>query len=173
MGQVAASGGYWIASTADKIVAERTTITGSIGVIGWIPSFERSLEYLGLYVDGVGTTDYADPYNPFREPNVSITTLAERSVERIYSRFLGLVSEGRDIPYETVKTIAQGRVWSAKDALEHKLADQLGTLDDAVLLAAKLAELEKWDRLYIEKQKTYTERFLKELMKQVQLPVPF
>ena len=173
MGQVAASGGYWIASTADKIVAERTTITGSIGVISWIPSFERSLEYLGLYVDGVGTTDYADPYNPFREPNVSIIRLAERSVERIYSRFLGLVSEGRDIPYETVKTIAQGRVWSAKDALEHKLVDQLGTLDDAVLLATKLAELEKWDRLYIEKQKTYTERFLEELVKQVQLPVPF
>ena len=173
MGQVTASGGYWIASTADKIVAERTTITGSIGVIGWIPSFARSLEYLGLNVDGVGTTDYADPYNPFREPNGSIIRLAELSVERIYSRFLGLVSEGRDIPYETVKTIAQGRVWSAKDALEHKLVDQLGTLDDAVLVAAKLAELEKWDRLYIEKRKTNTERFLEELLKQVQLPVPF
>jgi len=172
MGQVAASGGYWIASTVDKIVAERTTITGSIGVIGWIPSFERSLEYLGLNVDGVGTTDYADPYNPFREPNVSIIRLAEFSVERIYSRFLSLVSEGREIPFETVETIAQGRVWSAKNALKHKLVDKLETLDDAVLLAAKLAELEAWDRLYIEKQKTNTERFLEELVKQAQLPAP-
>ena len=76
MGQVATSRDYWIASTADKIVAERTTITGSIGVICWIPSLERTLEHLGLNVDGVGTIDYADPYNPCRDPNVSIIKLA-------------------------------------------------------------------------------------------------
>ncbi len=166
MGQVSASGGYWISATADKIFAESTTITGSIGVITMIATLENSLEFLGLNVDGVGSTDFADPYNPLRAPNPSIIRLAELSVNEVYRKFISLVADGRNMPIEQVDSLAQGRVWSASDALTHNLIDEIGDLEDAVAAAGELAGIENWDRIYLEKEKTSAEKVIEEIINQ-------
>lgn len=141
MGNVAASGGYWIASLADKIVAEPTTITGSIGVFSLFVNLQQLGDKVGINWDGVKTSELADIYSSTRPKNPKELAILQKAVDQIYSEFLKRVAEGRKLPATKVAEIAQGRVWSGKAAKELGLVDELGGLDRAIEVAADLAKL--------------------------------
>jgi len=148
MGSYAASGGYWIAAEADKILAMSTTITGSIGVYSMIPTVEDSLATLGVYSDGVGSTDIAGIMQLDRPMSEQAKIILQTSVENIYSRFVNLVAAGRNTTTTEIDKIAQGRIWTGRQALELGLVDQLGGLDKAVRVAAELAEISDYSVVY-------------------------
>jgi len=140
MGDVAASGGYYISSPADSIFAERFTITGSIGVFGVIPNAEELYKKIGLSTDGVKTNRYSDFLSNVNRPlNESEGLLVQKAINSVYDVFLTRVSNGRSMPYAYIDSIGRGRVWSASDALKVGLVDTIGTLSDAVKAAAFLA----------------------------------
>ena len=147
MGGAAASGGYWISSPANYIIAEPTTITGSIGIFGLIPNFSGLVQdKLGVTFDGVATNKYTHFETDLvlgKNPE-EIMKYMQTHVDRGYQDFLNIVAEGRGIKPADVDSIAQGRVWLASDAIKIKLVDQLGSLDDAVKKAAQLAKLEEY-----------------------------
>lgn len=145
MGTVAASGGYYIAASADRIFATPSTITGSIGVFAAFPTFEDLMSRLGVHTDGVGTTELAGSLRVDRPLNEQLSSALTRTVEFTYRNFLELVAEGRDMSVEEVDAIAQGTVWSAPDAKERGLVDELGGLEDAIAAAGELAGLEDYD----------------------------
>jgi len=149
MGSVAASGAYYISAQVDQIWATPGTITGSIGVIAAFPTVEKLFDRMGIHTDGVGTTELAGSLRLDRPLNPQISSSITSSVENTYRGFVGLVAEGRDMTPEAVDLVAQGRVWSAPDALERGLVDELGHLDDAVKAAAKLANLDDYDVDYV------------------------
>ena len=140
MSNVAASGGYWIASTTDRIIAEPTTITGSIGVFGVVPTFEDSLAEIGIATDGVATTPLSRA-DTFAGLTPAMETVLQANVEITYEQFINLVARGREMSVEQVNEVAQGRVWLGDRAVELGLVDELGTLDDAVAVAAELASI--------------------------------
>lgn len=142
MGDVAASGGYWIASAADAIVADPTTITGSIGVAAMVPSFDRALDKLSIGAGGVSTTWLAAATDPTKPLDPRVAALLDGRIQSIYQRFLQVAGEGRRLPVEKVHAVAQGRVWTGRQARDHGLVDQLGGLQDAVRLAAERAKLD-------------------------------
>lgn len=147
MGDVAASGGYYIAAAADSIFAQPNTITGSIGVFGAIPNLEHFWKNkLGITFDGVKTGKYADMLNgTFERPmTAEESQLLQLEVNRIYDTFLSRVASGRDMTSAEVDSIGQGRVWSGTQALELGLVDRLGSIDDAIMTAANMAELEDY-----------------------------
>ena len=147
MGGGAASGGYWISSPANYIVAEPTTITGSIGIFGLIPNFSGLVtDKLGVTFDGVTTNKFTDYETDLilGKDNAEIMKYMQTYVDHGYQQFLDIVSEGRGMKPAQVDSIAQGRVWLASDALKIKLVDQLGSLDDAVKKAAELAKLKEY-----------------------------
>ena len=147
MGGAAASGGYWISSPANYIVAEPTTITGSIGIFGLIPNFSGLVtDKLGVTFDGVTTNKFTDYETDLilGKDNDEIMKHMQTYIEQGYQQFLNIVSEGRGMKPAQVDSIAQGRVWLASDALKIKLVDQLGSLDDAVKKAAELAKLKEY-----------------------------
>ncbi|MBT6319802.1 MAG: signal peptide peptidase SppA [Porticoccaceae bacterium] len=141
MGSVAASGGYWIATEADRVLALSTTITGSIGVYGIVPTVERSMEALGIYSDGVSTADISGIMQLDRAMTPQAEMVFQAGVDNIYTQFLALVAEARNSTPAEVHEIAQGRVWTGEQALELGLVDQLGDLNEAVKVAAGLANL--------------------------------
>ena len=147
MGGMAASGGYWISSPANHIVAEPTTVTGSIGIFGLIPNLSGLVtDKLGVTFDGVTTNKYTDYENDMilgKNPD-EIVKHMQTYIDRGYQNFLDIVSEGRGMKPAQVDSIGQGRVWLASDAIKIKLVDQLGSLDDAVKKAAELAKLETY-----------------------------
>lgn len=144
MGTLAASGGYWISTASDRILASPSTITGSIGIFGMVPTFEDPLaEYLGTHVDGVGTTWLAGSVRLDRELDPRVGQIIQSTIDQGYDEFLARVSEARDMPVDEVNEIARGRVWSGEAALERGLVDEFGQLDEAVAVAAELAELEE------------------------------
>jgi protease-4 len=165
MGSVAASGGYWIAMAANEIWASPTTLTGSIGVGTIIPTFERSLDWLGVHVDGVGTTELAGAFDRTRSFNAGARELIGQSVRYTYDQFIKKVAEHRGRTVEEVDRAARGRVWVGRHALDRGLVDRLGGFHDAVRSAAELAGLaENTYRLeYVEPQLGVTERLLLEL----------
>ena len=163
MSSVAASGGYWIAAEADSILALPTTITGSIGVFGIIPTIDQSLAKLGIYSDGVGTSSFAGMMNIDRPLNEQVKQVIQLSVDDIYARFLTLVAEGRNSTTEEIHKIAQGRVWTGNQALENGLIDQLGDLDDAISVAAELANLDNYEVDFRRKQMEPFEAFISQL----------
>ena len=163
MGGQAASGGYWISASADQIWASPSTVTGSIGVIGMIPTFERALSELGVGVDGVGTTELTRAGDPLSGLNEPMRRVFQSSIDDTYARFINLVAEGRDLPREDVENIAGGRVWSGEQALEIGLVDQLGDLDQAIAAAAELAELDDYERVYLSRPLTFGEQLLLQL----------
>lgn len=165
MGSVAASGGYWMAMAADEVWASPTTITGSIGVFGMMPTLENSLDHLGIHTDGVGTTQLAGGLRLDRAINPKTKAVMQSGVDNIYQRFLELVANARDSSPEKVNTIAQGRVWTGNAALQLGLVDNLGHLDDAIAAAAKRAELEKFEVKLLEEPLTPLETLLVELSK--------
>jgi protease-4 len=142
MGSVAASGGYWIATAGDRIMAEPETITGSIGVFGILPSFEGTLAKLGVGVDGVATTPLSGEPDLYRGPSEQADQLIQQSIVSTYRRFLMLVSQARKLPVERVDRIAQGRVWDGGTARQLGLVDAFGSLDDAVAEAGRRAKLD-------------------------------
>lgn len=142
MGNVAASGGYWISSLANKIVAEPTTITGSIGVFSLFVNLHQLGDKVGINWDGVKTSELADIYSSTRPKNPKELAILQKSVDQIYDEFLKRVAEGRKLPAAKVAEIAQGRVWSGKAAKELGLVDELGGLDQAIEIAAELAKLD-------------------------------
>ncbi|KJY85250.1 protease 4 [Vibrio galatheae] len=166
MSSLAASGGYWISMSADSIVAQPTTLTGSIGIFSVVTTFEKGLNKLGVYTDGVGTSPFSD---------VGLTTgLSEGAaqafqmgIEHGYSRFIGLVSQSRDIPLDKVDEVAQGRVWTGQDALKFGLIDKIGDFDDAVELAAKLANIDSHNLYWVEEPLTPAQQFIQDFMNQV------
>lgn len=142
MGAYAASGGYYISCPADAIVTTPTTITGSIGVFGLLFNAEKAArDKLGITVDVVKTNPMADAGSPFRPLTTIEREIMQQGVDSVYERFVGLVAQGRKLSYDTVDAIAQGRVWSGLQAVELSLADRIGTLSDAVALAAEYADV--------------------------------
>jgi len=163
MGGVAASGGYWISTPADRIIADPSTITGSIGVFGILPTFEGSLAKLGLSADGVKTTPLSGEPDVFRGTSPQFDALMQSSVEDIYRRFTGLVAQSRKLPIERVRQIAEGRVWVGSTARRIGLVDSYGNLDDAIAEAARLAKLDPKNvrPLFIEKPLSPWKQMLK------------
>ena len=143
MGDMAASGGYYIACNADKIVAQPTTLTGSIGVFGAIPSFEGTAKKLGISTDEVKTNEFSDFGNVIRPFNEREKQLLQSMVERGYDLFLTRCSEGRDMPKDSMALYAEGRVWTGNQAKEIGLVDELGGIERAIEIAAEMANLGK------------------------------
>lgn len=142
MGNVAASGGYWIATAGDTIIAEPTTITGSIGVFGILPSFEGALQRLGVGADGIRTTPLSGQPDVLRGISPEAGQLLQTGVDSTYRRFVMLVSRARNLPPRRVHEIAQGRVWDGGSARQLGLVDRFGNLNDAIAEAARRAGVE-------------------------------
>lgn len=161
MGDLAASGGYYIAAPADEILASANTITGSIGVFATIPTFDRTLSKLGVHVDGVGTTALSGTLRLDRPMQPQIESILQASVDHTYSQFVERVASGRRKTPASVDAIAQGHVWAGRDALRLGLIDRIGTYDDAVHAAAGRAKLAKdYDVRVIEPELSFTEQLL-------------
>lgn len=143
-GASAASGGYWISATADSILAEPSSITGSIGIFSFIPTFEETLARYGVHTDGVGTTALTLGASPFAGLNSPMQQILQARVEHGYEQFINLVARGREMDLLDVEEIAQGRIWSGAVAHELGLIDELGGLDSAISTAAELAGLTRW-----------------------------
>jgi protease-4 len=141
MGNVAASGGYWVSMASDKVFAEPTTITGSIGIFGIIPTFENSLKKVGITTDGVTTTPLSGQPDVVGGTNSAFDSVVQTSIEAGYRRFIGLVSGARKMAPEKVNEIAQGRVWDGGNARQLGLVDAFGGIDDAIAEAARRAKL--------------------------------
>ena len=163
MGSVAASGGYWIAAPADQIWATPTTITGSIGIYGAFPTFEKSLKSLGITSDGVGTTKLSDAFDLSRPLNDLVAQSMNQMIEQGYRRFVQRVAEGRNMEPEAVEKIAQGRVWAGITAKDLGLVDKIGNLQDAVDAIAKAADLTDYEITYITQPLTTRELLIKRL----------
>ena len=140
MGSVTASGGYWIASAADAIVASPTTLTGSIGIFGMYASAEKALQKLGIHNDGISTSPLSS-LTPTRALDPELAEIMQMGIEHGYQQFLQVVSQGRNMTVSDVDKIAQGRVWTGTDGLNNGLVDKLGNLNDAINEAASLANI--------------------------------
>lgn len=141
MGSVAASGGYMIAMNADRVFASPSTITGSIGIFGMFPTYQRTLETVGISTDGVGSTPWSGELRPDREMSDHAKALFQLVINDGYQDFIGSVAESRQMDIAAVDAIGQGQVWTGMDALNNGLIDELGELDDAIAAAADLAEI--------------------------------
>lgn len=142
MGAMAASGGYWISSTADYIIADKNTITGSIGIFAMLPTFENAIKKIGVNADGVATTELAET-SVFSPLSKNTQDLYQLEIEHGYDKFLELVSRGRQMSKPAVDKIAQGQVWLGSDAFKHNLVDELGDFDRAVEKAGELMNLHR------------------------------
>jgi protease-4 len=164
MSSYAASGGYYISSAANQIFASPTTLTGSIGVFSVVPTFQRTLEKLGVKVDGLGTTAIAGDMRLDRALTPATRRILQTSVDHAYAEFLRRVADGRKKAVEDVDKIAQGRVWAGVDAQRIGLVDHLGGLKDATDAAAKLAELSAdYGVDYIEPELSLRQQLLMQL----------
>jgi protease-4 len=162
MGNVAASGGYWVATTGDYIFAEPSTITGSIGVFGVLPSFEGSLTKLGLGADGVKTTPLSGEPDLLKGPSPEADAIIQAGVEQVYAKFLTIVAQSRRKSPADIDRIAQGRVWDGGTARQLGLVDGFGGMDEAIAKAAELAKLGQDERglTYLEKGPTFTDTLM-------------
>lgn len=134
MGGMAASGGYWISSTANYIVADKNTITGSIGIFAVLPSFEKTIKKAGVSADGVSTSPLSE-LSLFSPLSNELNDVFQLEIEHGYDKFISLVAEGRALDKADVEKVAQGKIWLGQEALKHNLVDQIGTFDDAVDIA--------------------------------------
>ena len=161
MGNVAASGGYWVSTAGDFVYAEPSTITGSIGVFGILPSFEGTMTKLGLGADGVKTTPLSGEPDLFHGPSPAADALIQAGVEGVYRNFLAIVAKSRNKSPADIDRIAQGRVWDGGTARQLGLVDGFGGMDEAIAKAAELAKLgdERGVR-YLERPRSFTEQLL-------------
>lgn len=166
MSSAAASGGYWISAGADKIYASPSTITGSIGIFGMFPTYQRTMEFLGIAVDGTGTTPWAGEFRPDREMSEHAKALFQTIVDEGYDDFISRVAMYRGMEKEQVDKIAQGRVWTGADAINLGLVDELGTLEDAIVASADLAGLAagKYGRKTIRHELSPTEQLIVDML---------
>ncbi|WIH05476.1 signal peptide peptidase SppA [Xanthomonas translucens pv. graminis] len=163
MGDLAASGGYWISMNADRIYADPSTITGSIGIFGMIPNLTRSLDKIGVHTDGVGTTRFAGAFDVTRPMDPVVGQVIQSVINKGYADFTGKVAQARNKPVEAVDQVARGRVWSGAQAKERGLVDAFGGFKDAVADAAARAKLgarDKYRVRYIEKPATPFAQFV-------------
>jgi protease IV len=164
MGDVAASGGYYVLAAADEVLASPNTITGSIGVFGVIPNMQKLFnKKLGLTFDGIKTNKYADFAELSRPLTLEEKEMFQNYVEKAYDTFITHVSDGRQLAKEEVDRIGQGRVWSGADALELGLIDRFGGLDDAIAIAVKKTGLEKYRIVAYPEQEDPFEQIMKQL----------
>ncbi|MBT8100742.1 MAG: signal peptide peptidase SppA [Gammaproteobacteria bacterium] len=170
MSSSAASGGYWIAAGADRIVASPSTITGSIGIFGMLPTYQRTLDVAGVAVDGVGSTIWAGEFRTDRAMSEHARQLFQMVIEDGYDDFISRVAEHRDMSKQAVDAIGQGRVWTGNDALQNGLVDELGSLEHAVEVAAELAGMDagSYGRKYIEVELSPTEQLIIDLLSAAQ-----
>ena len=143
MGNTAASGGYWISMNADKIYADESTITGSIGIFGLIPNVSRALEKIGVHTDGVGTSPLAGASSPARPLDPSLSRVVQSIINNGYDDFITRISEARSMTTEAVDEHARGRVWSGLQAHKRGLVDELGGLEAAIRAASVLAQVDR------------------------------
>jgi protease-4 len=162
MGSVAASGGYWVAMAGDHVFAEPSTITGSIGVFGVLPSFEGTLTKLGLGADGVKTTPLSGEPDLFKGPSPEADTLIQAGVEQVYRKFLTIVAEARKKSPADIDRVGQGRVWDGGSARQLGLIDGFGGMEEAIAKAAELAKLGDGERglTYLEEGPDFTDTLL-------------
>ncbi|MBS3744654.1 MAG: signal peptide peptidase SppA [Wenzhouxiangellaceae bacterium] len=164
MANVAASGGYWIAMGADEVWAYPNTITGSIGIFGFLPTFQDSLDAIGVHTDGFGVTPLAGAFRVDRELPESARRVLQSVIEHGYEQFIELVAEYRGKTTDEVDDIAQGRVWTGTQARDRGLVDQLGTLEEAVAAAARIAGIaERYDTVYVAPSMSPFERFFADM----------
>ncbi len=161
---VAASGGYWLSATSDYIFAEPNTVTGSIGVFSVLFTAEKAASNIGIQTDGVATTPFSQ-VDPFTKPNPQLSEALQLSVEHGYNQFVELVARGRGLGRDMVEPIAQGKVWLGTEAVENGLANDLGSLPEALNKAAQLAQSENWSPLFMKKPVDPRDAFLAELLK--------
>lgn len=162
MGGLAASGGYWVATAGDTIFAEPNTITGSIGVFGVIPTFERALARIGVTSDGVKTTPLSGQPDLYGGTTPVLDTVLQAGVDNAYRQFIGHVAAARHLPLQRVDQIAQGRVWDGHTARQLGLVDRFGTLADAIAEAARRAKLDgtKVHAVYLEREPDWWSKLL-------------
>jgi protease-4 len=166
MSSVAASGGYLIAMNADRVFASPSTITGSIGIFGMFPTYQRTLDAVGITTDGVGTTPWSGEFRPDREMSDRARRLFQLVINDGYQDFIGSVAASREMDIDAVDAIGQGQVWTGMDALNNGLVDELGGLDDAIAAAAELAEISDDDFgiKTIEQKLSPTEQMIVDLL---------
>jgi protease IV len=152
MGDLAASGGYWISMTSDVIYAQPTTITGSIGIFGMFPSAARGLDKIGVHSGGTSTTWLAGAMDVSRPLDPRLGDTIQTLINHGYQNFIGKVAQNRGRKPEEIDAIGRGRVWSGQQGLERGIVDKLGGLDDAIADAAKRAKLSSFDTIYVEKE---------------------
>jgi protease-4 len=168
MGSLAASGGYWISTASDEIWAQPETITGSIGIFGLFPTFEKPLaRYLGLHTDGVGTTRFSGAFRPDRPLDPAAADLIQQTIDHGYEEFLAHVAQARKMTRDQVDRIARGRIWSGEDAKAIGLVDHLGGIEDAIAAAARRARLAAGYRVvYAERERSLRDRVFELLVGQ-------
>lgn len=172
MGDVAASGGYYIAAAADTIMADRTTITGSIGIFAIIPNAKELLnEKLGVTQDVVNTNDHADILSLTRKMTTFERALLQQYIDYGYDTFIGRVAEGREMSKEQVDQLGQGRVWAAENAMDKGLIDLYGGISDAIQLAAEVSGLERYRTVQLPEVEDPLEEWLKELSGNVRMRI--
>lgn len=169
MAGIAASGGYWIAATADEIWAAPTTVTGSIGIFAIVPTFEEALGEIGVNRDGVATGPFVGALDPMGGIGEAMARALQSNVEYGYQRFIDLVAEGRSLAPADVDAIAQGRVWLGVQAAEHGLVDKLGHLDDAIASAAALANLDAYQVRYVQEPLSTQEMLIRQFLDDIGL----
>ena len=160
MGNVAASGGYYLAVAGDEIYATDMTITGSIGVFATVPNIKGFSEDIGINASHVKTHDNALGYSVFKAPEGHFRATIKEGIEHVYDTFKQRVASGRNMTVEEVEAIAQGRVWTGEQALQNGLVDGLGGMDQAIEAAARLAELEEYNLISYPKIEPELEDFL-------------
>src|SRR5206468_4014199 len=161
MGSVAASGGYWVSTPGDFIFAEPSTITGSIGVFAVLPSFQGTLQKLGVGTDGVKTSPLSGEPDLLKGPSPEASQLLQTGVNAMYGRFLGVVAAARHKTPQQVDQIAQGRVWDGGTARQLGLVDGFGRLSDAIAKAAQLANLDNEGSVrYLEPQPSVRDQLI-------------
>ncbi len=172
MGSVAASGGYFIAASADEIWALPTTITGSIGIFGLMPSFEKTLANYGIYSDGVATTPLAGGPSPLRGVTPVYGEVLQTVIEAGYQQFLTTVANGRGMDVDAVDEVAQGRIWTGEKAQQLGLVDELGDLDEAINAAARLADVEDYSLWFVEPELSIEEKLLRRFAEHARAVLP-
>ncbi|MDR7297295.1 protease-4 [Pelomonas aquatica] len=168
MGDVAASGGYWISMSSDAVIADAGTVTGSIGVFGMLPTAEGLMDKLSLHTGGVRTTWLAGGYDARRPLDPRLQATVQASIDHVYARFTGLAAQARKSTPDKIDAVAQGRIWTGAQAKERGLVDRIGSFDDAVQAAVQLAKLEvkageKPRLAYVERDLSRRERLLASL----------
>ncbi|MDA9557017.1 signal peptide peptidase SppA [Vibrio sp.] len=170
MSSLAASGGYWIAMNTDQIIAQPTTLTGSIGIFAVFNSYEKIIDKYNITLDGVATSPIAGD-GPVKGLSDTTSKLLQMNIENGYQRFIGHVANGREMTIEQIDNVAQGRVWTGQDALDHGLVDMLGDFDDAVTMAAELASIDDYSLNWVTEPLSPTEQLILDIIDQVKVNV--